>query len=112
MSENDTENGPIEHVFKLLVEIEPLGPGVEVLTASAAAHVVVAATVVDPRLGEAATLAELVEDRTRPPVEVRVDDVHGLSAVSAGDSSILEHKRWGLKWLRVPPLPEREKAPS
>ena len=64
------------HVFELLVEIEPLGPGVEMLAGVGAAHVVVAAALVDPALGVLGALAELLEDRARPPVKVGVDDVH------------------------------------
>ena len=88
MSENDTENGPIEqttstwwprlvHVFELLVEIEPLGPGVEMLAGVGAAPIVVAAARIDPRVGEILALAQLVENRPGPPMEMRVDDVHG-----------------------------------
>jgi hypothetical protein len=66
------------HVFELLVEIEPLGPGVQMLAGLGAAHVVVAATLVDPGRGEPLPLAELFENRAGPPMEMRVDNVHGM----------------------------------
>ena len=65
------------HVLELLVEIEPLGPGIEMRAAAGAPHVVVAAALVDFGLGEILALAELVENRPGPPVEMRIDDVHG-----------------------------------
>ena len=78
------------HVFELLVEIEPLGPGVEMLAGLGPAHVVVAAALVDPSLGEILALAELFENRAGPPMEMRVDDMHGMMSCRwAGDSTIL-----------------------
>jgi hypothetical protein len=80
------------HVFELLVEIEPLRPGIEMLAAGGSAHVVVAAALVDPGLGEFAALAQLVENRAGPPMEMRVDDVHGTTSCGMADEyrSILE----------------------
>ncbi len=65
------------HVFELPVEIEPLGPGVEMAAAVLPAKIAVAALVVDVRPGEILALAQLVENRSRPPMEMRVDDMHG-----------------------------------
>ena len=65
------------HVFELLVEIEPLGPAVEMLAAVGTAPIIVAAARIDPRVGEILALAQLVENRPGPPMEMRVDDVHG-----------------------------------
>src|SRR5262249_17327310 len=67
------------HAFELLVEIEPLGPAVEVLAAVGAPHVIVAAAPIDPRAGVVLAPGELVENRPGPPMEMRVDDVHGAS---------------------------------
>ena len=81
------------HVFELLVEIEPLGPGVEMLAAGVAAHVVVAAALVDARLGEVLALAELLENRAGPPMKMRIDDVHGRAVLPLAhrpDFKILE----------------------
>ncbi len=68
------------HVFELLVEIEPLGPGVQVLTGIGAAHVVVAAALVDLAPRVVLPRAELVENRARPPMEMGIDDVHGAQS--------------------------------
>jgi len=65
------------HVFERLVEVEPLGPGVEVATAALPAVIAVTALVVDVGLGEILAFAQLVENRSGPPMEMRVDDVHG-----------------------------------
>src|SRR5262249_16890353 len=65
------------HVFELLVEIEPFGPAVEELAGVGAPHVIVAAALVDSRARIVLALAELVENRPGPPMEMRIDDVHG-----------------------------------
>jgi hypothetical protein len=54
-----------------------------------AAHVVVAAALIDLTPGIFGALAELLEDRTRPPMEVGVDDVHVGHPASGEDSMIL-----------------------
>src|ERR1700736_3125210 len=65
------------HVFKLLVEIEPFGPAVEMLSTARAPHVVVAALPVDLGTGIFLAPAKLVENGSGPPMEMRVNDVHG-----------------------------------
>src|SRR4029077_19244463 len=65
------------HVFELLVEIEPFGPGVEMAAGALPAKIAVATLVVDARLGKILALAQPVENRPGPPMEMRVDDVHG-----------------------------------
>ena len=66
------------HVRELLVEIEPIGPAVEVRAGAVAAPVVVTAVGVAPSAWESLPLAKLVEHRARPPMEMGVDDVHGF----------------------------------
>src|SRR5579862_5545163 len=65
------------HIFELLVEIEPFRPGIEMLAAVRATQIIVAAAVVRARSREISALAQLVENRPRPPVEMRIDNVHG-----------------------------------
>ena len=75
------------HVFELLVEIEPLGPAVEMSAAACTARVVVAALAVHRGPRVVLALAQLVEDRARPPMKMRIDDVH--AEVPAAKSAIL-----------------------
>src|SRR5580658_373256 len=46
------------------------------LAAVLSAPIVVAAAAVDARVGEILALAKLVENRPRPPMKVRIDNVH------------------------------------
>src|SRR5262245_60098162 len=67
------------HVLELLVEVEPLGPAAQDIVAAVLAIISVAAAIVDlgARIGPA--LAHAIGNRARPPVEMRIDDVHGKS---------------------------------
>src|SRR6185369_12431331 len=76
------------HVFELLVEIEPLGPAVEMLAAVGAASVVVATARVDAGARVVPALAKLVENGSRPPMEMRVDDVHGGCPGARADNGL------------------------
>src|SRR5262249_37512223 len=67
------------HVRELLVEVEPFLPAVEVGAALGAAPVVVAAARIRHRPRIALAPGERLENGWRPPVEVRIDDVHGIS---------------------------------
>jgi hypothetical protein len=61
------------------------------LTAVRTPHVVVAAFVVDPRCRITLAFAKALENRPGPPMEMRVDNVHGkVSCCSGSDLSSLE----------------------
>src|SRR5262249_38210200 len=72
------------HMLELLVEVEPLGPAVEDVIAALLAQIGVAAAVVALRARKAFALAQPLRDRARPPVEMRIDDVHGAVPNGAG----------------------------
>src|SRR3984885_2916225 len=65
------------HVLELPVEIEPFRPGVD-RWASIMSQITVSAAAVAFRARIAAALAELLEDVSRPPVEMGIDDPHGV----------------------------------
>src|SRR6516164_9969240 len=65
------------HIFELPVEVEPFRPGVQ-RRASLVSHVVVSTAAVAFRAGIAAARAKLLEDLSRPPVKMGVDDPHGI----------------------------------
>ncbi|PYS38225.1 MAG: hypothetical protein DMG14_18500 [Acidobacteria bacterium] len=65
------------HVFELSVEVEPFRPRVE-RRASFMSHIVVSAAAVAFRPMIAAAIAQLLQDLSRPPVEMGVDDPHGV----------------------------------
>ena len=64
------------HRLELAVEIEPLGPAPELVVGALFEPARVAAAVVDPGIGHRRSPAQPLDHRTRPPVEMRVDDVH------------------------------------
>ena len=64
------------HMLELLVEVEPLGPAVDRLAELGAAPIAVATTVVGRGTGKILALAELLENRPRPPMKMRIDNMH------------------------------------
>src|SRR5204863_2944629 len=65
------------HMFELPVEIEPFRPGVERGT-SLMSHIVVSAAVVAFCARVTVAPAKLLEDLSGPPVEMGIDDPHGV----------------------------------
>ena len=47
------------------------------LTAVRSAHVVIAAALIDARFRKFSAFTQFVENRAGPPMEMRIDDVHG-----------------------------------
>ena len=80
------------HMFELTIKIEPFGPAVERRT-PLLAHIIVAAAAVDLRIRIAGAPAKPVEDFSRPPVEMGIDDTHGVRP------SILTSCRHGVRCL-------------
>src|SRR5437867_7293162 len=64
-------------VFDLAVEIAPFSPTVE-RPALRISHIIVSAAPIAFRPRIAAALAKLLEDLSRPPVEMGIDDPHGV----------------------------------
>ena len=62
-------------MLELAVEIEPFRPGVD-RWASRMSQITVSAAAVAFRARIAAALAKLLEDVSRPPVEMGIDDPH------------------------------------
>src|SRR2546422_4528138 len=69
------------HMFELPVEIEPFRPGVERGT-SLMSHIVVSAAVVAFCARVTVAPAKLLEDLSGPPVEMGIDDPHGVALSS------------------------------
>ncbi len=65
------------HVFELAIEVEPLGPAVE-RRAPLLPHIIIATAAVDLSRRIARAPAKAVEDFSRPPVEMGIDDTHGV----------------------------------
>jgi len=73
-------------MFELPVEIEPFRPGVQRGT-SLMSHIVVPAAVVAFCARITVALAKLLEDLSRPPVEMGIDDSHGVGFVLEEDNT-------------------------
>ena len=65
------------HMFELLIEIEPFGPTVQ-RWAARLSYIIVAAAAIALRTRIGAALAKLLEDASRPPMEMRIDDPHSV----------------------------------
>ena len=72
------------HVLELLVEIEPLGPAVDRQAAAGAALIAVAAAGVGRGARKVLALAELLQDRPGPPMEMGIDNVHDGAPAGTG----------------------------
>src|SRR5262249_49121469 len=66
------------HMFELTIEIEPFRPRVK-RWASLMSDIVVSAASVAFRARIATAFTELLENLSRPPVEMRIDDAHDVS---------------------------------
>ena len=80
------EEGILTPMLELFVEIKPLRPAVQMCAAAGAALIVVAAPLIALGAGILFALAQALEDGARPPVEMRIDDVHELFFSALGGS--------------------------
>ena len=80
------------HRFELAVEIMPFGPTAEHVIAAAFEQARIAAAGVDRRRRASLAFAQRLENRSRPPVEVRIDDVH-----------VEASSRWLALWRELSP---------
>src|SRR5207253_11475469 len=102
------------HVRELPVEIEPLRPAAQDIIDIVLAQIGIAAPTVDlgARIGRA--LAEPLRHRTRPPVEMRINDPHvGIPAASTRSSfKSRRPPERGADWAILGSILSRVKSPQ